>query len=68
MKYKFIGNENDPLTKKWGLKEGSVYEIDFPGAYSYMNKSLPTRIHAPIGLVICPYSSVKSFKRNWEKI
>jgi len=63
--FKFIGNENDSLTKEWGLKKGTMYKINFP-AFPPKGKFV-VFIETPCkGIVVCPYSSLSSFENNWE--
>lgn len=63
-KYTFIGNENDSLTKEWGIKKGEAYEISFL-AFSPRPQTIITvgkNHHA------CPYSSIEAFRANWRDI
>ena len=61
--YTFIGNENDPLTKKWGLKKGKKYEIN---AIAFAKKpTLIIRLDNGTDQV-CPYDTVDAFNKNWE--
>ncbi len=63
MKYKFMGNENDPLTKKWGIKKGNVYTIYFSQMLPYPIITINTgkKMH------LCPYASKKVFNDNWQE-
>jgi hypothetical protein len=63
-KYIFIGNENDPLTRAWGIKNGEAYEL------SFLAFSPKPQVIITVGNEhhTCPYSTVKSFKANWKEI
>lgn len=66
MKYKFIGDDTDALTARWGLKTGEVYEVKKrPGLINAIVARISTK---KLGEIICPYNSERQFKANWEEI
>lgn len=63
-KYIFIGNEKDELTRLWGLKKNLAYEISFSG-FKPIIKAI---IKVDGRHIFCPYSSWKTFYKNWKNI
>lgn len=67
--YTFIGNENDSLTKEWGIKYGSQYriflEVRKKGVFL-----IQAHIKTKVGEIVCPYTNMYSFGKNWlfEKV
>lgn len=60
----FIGDDKDPMTKKWGLRKGYFYRLNF--STFPPQKSFTVFIYTPnCGIIPCPYSSVEAFKENW---
>jgi len=62
--YIFVGNENDKLTKEWGLRYGEMYTIKIP---QFPPDGMFTAfiVTPKKGVVSCPYSSLKKFEDNW---
>lgn len=65
MKCRFIGDQNDPLTRKWGIKKFSYYVIE--KKKNDHGRGFIATISTPnMGKVKCPYDSETAFNKNWE--
>lgn len=63
MYYKFIGDEDDAITRLWGIRFGKVYKVE-----TKQNSlgEIKASIFTEEGEAICPYGSVKAFNKNWQ--
>lgn len=63
--YRFVGDEEDPRTKKWGLKRLKDYTVKKkkiygrPGCTAFITLDDGTEVK-------CPYESENAFNRNWR--
>jgi hypothetical protein len=63
--YRFMGDEDDPRTKKWGLKKFRDYRVKKkkiygrPGVTAIISLDEKTEVN-------CPYESENAFNRNWK--
>lgn len=65
MRYRFTGDEDDPLTWKWGLKKHGVYEVE--KKKNKYGRGIVATIDTPkMGKVQCHYDSENVFGRNWK--
>jgi len=63
-KFRFLGDEKDPWTKKQGIKHGEVYKIEICNR----QRGFDAFIHTEKSIIVCPYASQNAFYNNWLKI
>jgi hypothetical protein len=67
---KFIGNDKDLQTRKWGIKKGNPYFVDIRtlGIFERWWKGWDIEADVDGGgiRVLIPYSNMHTFKANWK--
>ena len=64
MQYRFMGDEEDPQTKRWGLKRLKDYEVI--KKKNFYGSGLVAKIKIGEKMIECPYQSENAFSRNWK--
>lgn len=63
--YRFVGDEDDPRTKKWRLKRMKDYTVKKKKIYG--RPGVTAIITLDNGEEVrCPYESENAFNRNWR--
>ena len=63
--YRFVGDEDDPRTKKWGIKNLQDYTVKKKKIYGRPGVTAIVTIEYGKDVTI-PYESENAFNRNWK--